>query len=120
MFPAAEGQCAAEVQVFNVDAVVLDPVVHAGRLARIPELVETIVALAVTKLQRHGEAAGLVEVASIAGFLVLEAAAHAIAAVQAHLELRHVLRAHGRREGEQGDGDENGAIQATPTIAHGP
>ena len=54
-----------------------------GGLARIPELVEAVVALAVAQFQRHGEARAVLEIAVVAGVLVFEAAAHAVAAVQA-------------------------------------
>jgi len=61
-----------------------------------------------------------VEVALVAGLLVLEAPAHPVAAVESRLEHGHVLRAGGGRDEDQGEGGRYGSIQALRTIAYGP
>ena len=86
MLVAAEGNGAADVEVLDVDVMGLHAVVDGRRLARVPELVKAVVALAVAQLKGEGESRAFVEIAVLAGFRIFEAAADAIAAVQADLE----------------------------------
>ena len=117
MLPAAERQRAADVQVLDVGVEIIDPVVHLGGLARVPELVEAVVALGVTQFQRHCEARAILEIPVCARVRVLETAAHAVPAGDACLESWQFVRdGPGRRE--QADHDEGSSRFHAGRLSH--
>ena len=116
--PAAEGQGAADVQVLDVDVHRTVAVVHVRRLVRIPELVEAVVALAVAQFERYRVTAALVQVAAHRRVLVLEAATHAIAPVQTHLEGQVAPRPAGGGGQQEGGGGKDRAIHGGVRLSH--
>ncbi len=118
--PSAEGQRAADVQVLDVHVAGRVAVLDLGRLPRVPELVEAVVAPRVAHLERDREASAFVEVARLARVPVLEAAARPVAAVEADLEGGRRFRVR-RAGGEQQRGGEcDPCVHAPGTISYAP